>query len=383
MSSVNIKIEELSPGPGAYNSISSFASCGGAMSKSQRFNCKKESFPGPGAYNLVLPQSKASSVISKSARGELFKCAEAPGPGNYEVSSRVSGPSFSFKGKVPEKLLQTPGPGAYSPRLVESRPKTAVTTKAKRPELVKVIDNPGPGQYESLSSFRDGPSWSIHGASNPILDNSVPGPGKYDPSLPVNTVSYGTSKASRPELFPAPSSPIPGPGRYEAPDIKSPKIGYSIGKSTRKSVVSSTPGPGKYNPTLHSKSISMKFGTQPKKTLEFGNDNPSANLYTPQLLKKSPSYTFGSKIEKKFDNGVPGPGSYSAEKTKEVVNVKIGKTIRFVPSFIEKEEMEKPGPGNYEVIKKDKPKMFISQSSRQLHKVNDTPGPGQYNPIKA
>ena len=274
-----------------------------------------------------------------------------------------------------------PGPGAYDPKLAPNNLSIAFTNKSKREELVQIQDTPGPGRYEINKPLNKSPRWSIQGNKEKNFDNSLPGPGTYEIDT-VKPMGYSTPKSQRPELFQSATEFVPGPGEYSTNDPSPKKVNFFIGKSKRPDIVSSTPGPGKYESSIQSNAVNIKFGTEVKRTLEFKNDNQCCNIYSPKINKKSPSYSFGVKTAKKDGNGVPGPGSYTGEKPQFTKNIKLGKSQRFAQSYIEKESLEKPGPGNYNVPSTFQGKLFISKAKREFHHSNSTPGPGQYNPIK-
>ncbi|TNJ29372.1 SHIPPO repeat domain-containing protein [Giardia muris] len=82
--------------------------------------------PGPGAYDARLgqtrPRSPASSFGVRTKRPELPK--DAPGPGAYNIATKLGGPSFSFGSRSPLRKPESasPGPGAYTPKLRDNGP---------------------------------------------------------------------------------------------------------------------------------------------------------------------------------------------------------------------------------------------------------------------
>lgn len=313
---------------------------------------------------------------------ELYKSVDSPGPGNYDMVMKPATPSYSLQGKrKPAKIQDNPGPGAYEPVKPGSKtPKTSFIGKAKRKELSQVIDSPGPGTYNTLI-LKKSPSWSLHGPPSKQQTESILGPGRYDLTIPKSTSMCITPRSPRPELFTTAESP--GPGQYAA---KSPTFNhttYSFGKSARPTLKSDTPGPGQYQPNGLKKSVSYKFTKETKKTLTVSSDTPSA-IYDPKILMKTPSYSFGVKVPEKIKNHNPGPGSYgNIENQPKIFTHKTTKSARFQLSYIEKEILEKPGPGRYELgTAKGKIKSGMGKAERFPNKANDLPGPGQYNPIK-
>jgi hypothetical protein len=126
----------------------------------------------------------------------------------------------------------------------------------------------------------------------------------------------------------------------------------------------------------------LNFGTEPKKTLEFGSDTPAAGTYSPIPQLTSPSFTIGKRLDNKTGNGVPGPGTYNSDKRDGSPAMKIGTSLRFIKSFSEKEELEKPGPGNYDPANDNlKCNFFIAKAKKDDTKIPLGPGPGQYNVV--
>ena len=371
-------VDSVGLGPGAYDSISSIEFRGIVTPKTARFPRNSDHSPGLGCYNSFSPRSTTGSTFSKSNRGSLFSSQLSPGPGRYEIVKTDRAPSFTFSRKYKSKISDTPGPGAYSYRFITKKSNASTIGTEKRKELVQILDTPGPGKYESRV-IRDTPSWSFSRIKDAKVNSSTPGPGKYDINISSRSGACITPRAPRLELFDFPQSP--GPGRYSLTCSLSPKIKCSIGKAKRPEISSFTPGPGKYEPVNLSKSFSLKFGTEPKRTLEVITETANAPLLSPmKIMKKSPSYSIGKKLITKSDNGVPGPGSYNAEKRVKSPSGKIGKSFRFIKTFTEKEILENPGPGTYEISTSQlTAKAYISKSKRELHKVNHNPGPGQYH----
>lgn len=366
------------PGPGAYDSNSSIEAHGPVTYKSPRFKSSLGNSPGPGHYGLL--SSKSSGMIfSTSPRGELFSTPKSPGPGRYDSSNQFHSPSYSMQGKKIQKNQNTPGPGAYSPKFIVKKSTTRTIGNAKRTEIVVALDTPGPGSYQN-NKIKDTPSWSFHGTKDTSFSSAAPGPGRYETVNNTRTsTGYSTPKAERPQVFKGTANP--GPGAYEAFDLKSSRIKYSIGKAKRPGVASKTPGPGRYEPKSLSHSFSSNFGTETKKTLVFGSEAPAAGTYTPKDTgKKAPAFTMGKRIDKKPDNGVPGPGAYNSAKKVRSPIMRIGKSMRFIKTYSEKDDLEKPGPGNYDPKNENfKGKFFISKSKKDFVKVTLSPGPGHYN----
>lgn len=373
----NKSFESPTPGPGAYDMNSSTEKHGPITYKSPRFTSNLEKSPGPGRYG-ESPSKSCAGYFGKSLREELFKTERTPGPGEYNIKNLSHGPSYTMRKKKNPSSIETPGPGTHSPRFIVKKNTTHTIGNAKRTEIIVALDTPGPGTYQNRL-LKSTPSWSFHGIKNTSFNSTAPGPGRYEAlNTSRSTSGYSPSKAERPEIFKSTASP--GPGTYEAFDIKSSRIKYTIGKAKRPEVSSKTPGPGRYEAKNLSHSFSSNFGNEPKKTLEFKSEAPAAGTYSPNpVVRRTPSYTMGKKLDKKPGNGVPGPGSYNSNKRSRPPITKMGKTMRFIKSYSEKEDLEKPGPGNYDVPSENfKGNVFIAKSKKEFIKVTLSPGPGKY-----
>ena len=171
----------------------------------------------------------------------------------------------------------------------------------------------------------------------------------------------------------------PGPGSYESRAGKFASLQYSVGKSKRPGVDSKTPGPGRYETKSLNHSLSAKFGSEVKKTLEFGNEVPPPSAYSPKNPKKAPYYSFSKKLEVKPGNRNPGPGKYSIDKPEKVIQGKLSKSMRFIKTHSDKEISSIPGPGSYEIKSSlNSAKVYVSKAKREF-KPNSVPGPGRYN----
>lgn len=342
--------------------------------------------PGSLPLNLVISNSSFSAIsprsiggkFSKSKRGELFDIGNSPGPARYDNSIRASAPAYSIAGKKAEKKNDTPGPGAYTPRFIVKRSSICTIGKGKRSEFVVVPDTPGPGRYENSFCFKESPSWTFRSSRDNSFCDKKPGPGQYSVNEHKKCVGGAQVKAKREELFFV--STGPGPASYDSHNNSQQSIQYSIGKSKRPEIKPTAPGPGKYEPKSLSHSFSASFGKEPKKTLQFSKDTPGSNAYSPTKPEKAPAFSFGLKLQQKLLETGPGPANYSPEKKIHSNTVKIGKSLRFIKNYTEKEVTSRPGPGRYQIDRElGTGKFFVSKSKRELVSINDTPGPGSYN----
>ena len=118
----------------------------------------------------------------------------------------------------------------------------------------------------------------------------------------------------------------------------------------------------------------MKFGTGHRSSME---NLQTRNFPGPSLLpdlnsikKSSPNFGFGTDKRKPMGNEKmsPGPGNYAIPTIvgKEGRQVSMHQLIKYSP--IEKEQIQMPGPGNYEgnslKVKKKEPSYKIGSGSR-------------------
>lgn len=112
------------PGPGAYNPTMAMTTSGWRMGNEIRLQQEKTSnakVPGPGTQDMRKTTGFESPKwsMSKDKRNELGGKSWTPGPGNYEIKSRLQdAPLYSFGGKTnigEYKQVEVNGPGAYNP----------------------------------------------------------------------------------------------------------------------------------------------------------------------------------------------------------------------------------------------------------------------------
>uniref|UniRef100_A0A7S2PQD5 Uncharacterized protein n=1 Tax=Zooxanthella nutricula TaxID=1333877 RepID=A0A7S2PQD5_9DINO len=114
--------------------------------------------PGPGQYGVAGPsciQSGKGFGFSQQTRLPKTRVVQAPGPGAYDIPSRLGGVEVAItcapKGDV---KIQGPGPGQYQPKFTQlelAAPAVSFTSSGfgKLPES-KV---PGPGKYDSPTTL--------------------------------------------------------------------------------------------------------------------------------------------------------------------------------------------------------------------------------------
>ena len=124
---------------------------------------------------------------------------------------------------------------------------------------------PGPGMYESKSSFGVLPKYSFGDGHKGVRNNGVPGPGSYT-SKNNNLADklnkgYGTSAGF-------------GTAKRAAFFLDAHKSGSAAGGSQQH-----LPGPGAYTPSTFGAAPKFGFGTQ-KKDINYDNRKPGPGAYT-------------------------------------------------------------------------------------------------------
>ena len=381
------------PGPGTYDpslkTISKYSAAPTCkIGTSSRDHLVPSLVPGPGTYSsgAIRPHSSAP-VIGTSKRPELSANAN-PGPGAYEVISKATeGPKYTMLGKKPENnSSNSPGPGHYAPDLNDFTSKERAPTyrigSAERTERTDAENVPGPGTYET-GGREAGPKWGFGSESREkLLKEEVPGPGTYQIPNALSNPSYsmaGRKADKKPDNF-------PGPGTYEpslhtiskysaAPTCK-------IGTSTRDGFgFNEVPGPGTYSAgEIRPHSSAPVIGTSKRPDLN-PNSNPGPGTY--EVIPKDvegPKYTMvGRKNENNSPNS-PGPGHYEPElndftSRERAPTYRIGSAARTERNNTE----HVPGPGTYETSGKEVgPKWGFGTESRDKLFKEEVPGPGTY-----
>jgi len=140
------------------------------------------------------------------AKDKVFGDSSIPGPGQYDVKSRVGGegPSYGIRGRHQDPQGdQKPGPGNYNPRDDITKYATPGTKmgSGQRDGLVKGNDMPGPGNYDLSNNYHKGKEISFGQGKR---DNSMekqtrgnPGPGTYKSSSFMGKDTQGKTIAGR------------------------------------------------------------------------------------------------------------------------------------------------------------------------------------------
>jgi hypothetical protein len=230
----------MTPGPGAYQHKYLTGTEGPKITMSARPQSSglKNGVPGPGQYNLNLtmhPKSPEYKIGTSQRNGGFKYLEDMPGPAQYSPidsrSTRPKSPAWGM-GTGMRKPLNTseavPGPGNYNINSkVGEGPKYTLT--GKNFYNGARLGVPGPGQYNSnsMSNLHKNPSWRIGTSTrDDALKRSVregfPGPGNY--SLRPDSgraFRFGSSKRDGDK-----NSFVPGPGAYHIPCSMVDVAGY-------------------------------------------------------------------------------------------------------------------------------------------------------------
>jgi hypothetical protein len=234
---------------------------------------KDNGVPGPGMYECRSQDAIPSFVMSNpktSPRKQEHDSKEEPlGPQRY--SPHKPGEQF-FGQKFPGQTLED----AYSPERFGSfgnnaRGRTGAVIEDEnikkkreaREKMTQYLGVPGPGNYKITGDFdfRDPTRPDDRTGKNPKFcfgtktavrnkNIDMPGPGEYDTDvLPMNqaNVSYWIGTDVRRDLAVPYSHMYPGPGNYDAEEIKKPtSVSFPKDIKNKPLVKTNDPGPGSY-----------------------------------------------------------------------------------------------------------------------------------------
>lgn len=216
----------------------------------------------------------------------------------------------------------------------------------------------------------------------------------------VFTVAYSMGKQPRVvKELESQTVGLPPPGNYGIP-VKPGEHHvptWSIGKEPKnKSLVDGQPGPLEYEiPTKIDEGPKFSMGSR-----TFYNRNPlltgtgpgdydadKAFKNSSSVYKEHLSSTIAGRAKDPHDLRMPGPGQYEHEsKNKFIPGAGLGKSPRGKKT--ERNKLDSPGPGNYNVAKFAKenagPKFGFGTDARvkSYNKRTHSPGPGTYNERK-
>lgn len=293
----------LSPGPGAYDTVSSVSSKheGIKFTHSPRFDSKNTtgSIPGPGSYYKDTLDTTMNQSTATSKNGSSL--ASSKSHGTFSKAQRLG----LFNSTSP--LL---GPGQYGvKRDFESLPQERKISKSK---------------FDKISEHEK--SSMLHTSSD------TPGPGHYEVSKGVTSKQMNSSRFSMPQATRsfADVKQMADQGlkgdiyRYNKNDMvgkEGPKFSFGSGKRTELSPPSKSPGPSSYFPEVKDPRerylVKGTFGQAPRKIGE------------------------GSK-EAEF---LPSPAEYQLDFGSFKKGAKISKSPKKSPEI-----SKAPGPGQYDIL---------------------------------
>ena len=239
----------------------------------------KTDIPGPGAYKTKVymgtegpfysfTKTKENHIILD--KDELKKLRLFPSVGKYLNSIRYLSdlPFYSFSPIKKKKEINdkggnfAPGPGNYNPNkeLSSTLPKGPIWTwsssKVNRDEDAIKMDSkkihiitPGPGYYDNKNgNIPQGPSYSMRQILKKVKIIDFPGPGQYNiGEKKSGGTGFTISKEKRYEdLKRIEKDDFPGPGSYTIKDVDLVKC-FTISKNEKVlKRKDSVPGPGSY-----------------------------------------------------------------------------------------------------------------------------------------
>ncbi|CAI2359920.1 unnamed protein product [Moneuplotes crassus] len=411
------------PGPGKYNPSDNKKTNTVVFGQPPDPNFEKKNrerhlTPGPGAYKTMTnfgTNAKSVTILSRNEEGPKQRELRhfSPGPGAYNIDrfNKTHGPSFSIKGAVSEDPIfrekaAVPASGTYYPRddfVKKGIPSISFGSRPPKPPKGGIkSDGPGPGSYKipstlntrkgavisgtynergrnsrGFSAGRNSRGFSAGGnaasrskSSKFKRNNSLPGPGSYNP----DSNGFGKTKKnviimSRPKEKP-PNYDTPGPGSYQDPK------GIGAEGNTKGVILL-----GRYKEDLSKQNDSPGPGAYDIKRNKFNNGIASATFGHGKRFK----YSFTGDPNHKGNNSknpgedTPGPGAYKVKE--EHPGPKFSITGVKENQELFQGRHQSPGPGSYN--NNDNLDVRIqggrfSSSERPSDKPNDAPGPGEY-----
>lgn len=321
---------------------------------------------------------KSATIKGKAKKKEII--SDVPGPGKYNATrveiNHEEFPKWTIPSKYPNQEPEIgPGPGQY----VNLHPKDkgiGITMKSRYPNTEKVDDVPGPGYYITKSQLETN-GVTIVGRTKVIdKENLAPGPGMYnikdEESNPKWSIQGKNLKHDR-------SDPTPGPAHYSNPDYEEKGVAYSMKGRHIIKQKDENPGPGNYNvkaPKGHD-GFTLKGKIKRKEEI---NENPGPGNYNAPRVEVNheqfPKWTIPSKYNDPNPDVCPGPGHYA--------NVDLpnkGKGITIQQRYDKNEKVDDlPGPGQYNTrVTPGHPGVTIGERHDENTGPNQVPGPGNYN----
>ncbi|CAG9328521.1 unnamed protein product [Blepharisma stoltei] len=368
------------PGPGAYTSTSVVLEKDPSysISKSERPTLVKTDIKiGPGAYNHSSSLSPRRVVFGSAPRVTVPINNKNPGPGNYEISSRiVEGPKYTMSPRTSlDGPLNPVGPGQYELKSLEKAPSFKFGTKERASSLENKNLVPGPGAYNSQAEEPQKASKFGTEPRGSLVRKNTPGPGAYE----VNSTNDKKGITISGKLSLETKNQTPGPGSY-AINRALENRSFSVGKSQRFiRQISTPPGPGTYNGDIKDKGSSFAFGKDARKIFNDSKRVPGPGQYDlSDGLYKTQGVSFKGKRSLNLSSEIPGPGSYEPKYINEKkVAVGFGTSKRAYEIMLRESF---PGPATYmNQTTRDTPSWRFGSQPRIKYRTNKDPGPGSYD----
>eukprot|EP00002_Diphylleia_rotans_P038108 TRINITY_DN8614_c0_g1_i1.p1 TRINITY_DN8614_c0_g1~~TRINITY_DN8614_c0_g1_i1.p1 ORF type:complete len:1771 (-),score=292.93 TRINITY_DN8614_c0_g1_i1:115-5427(-) len=407
--------KEPNPGPGEYYAEAVTAPFENAPKYTigGKFTPKdpREDVPAPGEYYVPSKSDGPAFTMGMPRLDlDLYKAAEAPGPGEYNVKSTIgNGPAPSIGLPAPERsdLGDAPGPGTYTvPPTLGTGPSFSIGVRVEGRDAASLgnATSPSPQYYnvQHTAVESSAPAFSI-GLRHVDRDDKrdIPGPGTYTIERPLG--SDAPQISIHPPFPPASqtSNISPGPGAYEVSmhmPLGAGAPAYSFGapplQNPQNPQISNlskiSPGPGEYDvradATLPS-APAYHFPRAERPPSERPTDAPPPTQYfavpysTFVPAAFAPAYSLGARFDTTPSSDAvqtPAPNTYNLPST-------IGDGPKFSIAPKQKDDAPSitPAPNKYNIPSTlgDAPKFSIAPRIPipNENKDSDTPGPDAYD----
>lgn len=224
-------VRKIHCGPKAWTSLANETNAVFKFQGERRIFPPGDKTPDPGYYNPELPSGKEagdrSSFSVRSKRQEIFPTVETPGPGTYNIKDKwIKDKRPTTPRAVSEQVIPTafvPGPGAYDTELkrkIDKRPNSVFMSRSKRTSSAST-DPPGPGQYSPkiIDEYRKVPKKIRQTRYEKVGDwleqskKKTPAPDAYQ-NL-EGDLRRGRTIPKSPRFEHEHRNRVPGPGTYE------------------------------------------------------------------------------------------------------------------------------------------------------------------------
>ncbi|KAL4660854.1 sperm-tail PG-rich repeat-containing protein 2 isoform X1 [Arapaima gigas] len=422
------------PGPAQYDPSPPQSHILGGKSlqnRSQRFEDAATEVPGPGTYNLVLDPSAVKDIAAENEGKRVSKFTwypQHPDVPSIPSPGQAYGYMENEEGLLCKQVLppkdQTLGPAFYNPQTADDLSSQKYRgvhfgkMTGKRCEL-KVVEGPGPGAYSPEKSHKaiyenvnvrkeqDSKAELFIPRYHEIvfleeMKKSFPGPGHYHIKGVFEKAASPCSVPflSQTERFALLKETAPPVGSYSDPrcalellkkntGLKKNPFGQSAARFSPNGRKPASPGPGSYN------------------LFDYGMAQDSLRK---TCLENSQKGGFGSTaqrsliLSKKEESFTPGPSDYKVEKTEErykrhrtavfksatkrLASPQVAKDTPPPSSYNVQQSFEKThGRSSYSLPRNKEARRrqgsFLSSAPRSSSFFccnSDIPGPGQYSP---